>query len=269
MSKQGHDRSGETGATDLAAIAKIVDDAARYATAIPQLSKTGNELSLEEAYRVQELSVQRRQERGEQLAGIKMGFTSRAKMQQMGLSQMIWGCLTDAMRVEDGGEISFAKYVHPRIEPEVAFLMKSQLFGPVSGMEALSAVEAVAPAVEIIDSRYENFKFNLSDVVADNSSSSGFVVGQWHSPDTAIDNLGMLLEINGRPIQIGSSAAILGHPVRALVAASRLVEKANLALEPGWIIMAGGATAAHALSVGDCVRNCVQSLGTLGFCVVA
>ena len=249
-------------------IAKIVDDAARYATAIPQLSETGKDLTLEEAYEVQALSVGRRHERGEQLIGIKMGFTSRAKMQQMGLSEMIWGRLTDAMRVEDGGEISLANYVHPRVEPEIAFIMKDRLAGPVTGIEALNAVEALAPAIEIIDSRYENFKFNLGDVVADNTSSSSFVVGQWHSPDTDIDNLGMLLEINGQPVQIGSSAGILGHPLRALAAASRLVAEAGVALEPGWVIMAGGATAAHALSAGDSVRNSVQSLGAPGFSVV-
>ena len=254
--------------TDLAAIANIVDDAARYANAIPQLSETGCNLTLEEAYDVQQLSISRRQTRGEHLVGVKMGFTSRAKMQQMGISEMIWGRLTNAMRVEDGGEIYVANYVHPRIEPEIAFLMKDRLAGPVSGVEALNAVEAVAPAIEIIDSRYENFKFNLPDVVADNSSSSSFVVGGWNPPETNIDNLGVLLEINGQPVQIGSSAAILGHPLRALAAASRLVAEADLVLEPGWIVMAGGATAAHALRAGDSVRNSVQGLGAPGFSVV-
>ena len=255
--------------TDLAAIAKIVDDAARYANAIPQLSETGKDITLEEAYSVQELSVGRRIERGQELVGIKMGFTSRAKMQQMGLSDVIWGRLTDAMRVEDGGEISLANYVHPRVEPEIAFIMKDRLAGPVTGIEALNAVEAVAPAIEIIDSRYENFKFNLPDVVADNTSSSSFVIGQWHQPDTDIANLGMLLEIDGQSVETGSSAAILGHPLRALAAASRLVAESGLALEPGWVIMAGGATAAYALSAGDSVRNTVQNLGAPGFSVVA
>lgn len=255
--------------SNLSAIAEILDDAARCANAIPQLSKTGHDLTLEEAYSVQELSIGRRQQRGEKLIGIKMGFTSRAKMRQMGLSEMIWGRLTDAMRVADGGEISLAKYVHPRAEPEIAFLMKDRLAGPVTETEALNAVEALAPAIEIIDSRYQNFTFNLSDVVADNSSSSSFVVGQWHPADTSIDNLGMALEINGQPVQVGSSAAILGHPLRALAAASRLAAKAGLALQPGWVIMAGGATAAHALGIGDSVRNSVQTLGAPGFAVAA
>ncbi len=255
--------------SDLAAIAEIVDEAARCATAIPQLSNSGNNLTLDEAYEVQRLSIERRRKRGEELVGIKMGFTSRAKMQQMGLSEMIWGRLTNAMRVEDGGEIKLSDYVHPRAEPEVAFLMKKRLSGPVTGIEALSAVEAVAPAIEIIDSRYQNFKFNLPDVVADNTSSAGFVIGQWSQADTDIANLGMLLEFNGQPVQIGSSAAILGHPLRALASASRLVAEAGLSLEPGWIVMAGGATAACALSAKDSVRNAVQGLGAPGFSVTA
>ena len=250
---------------DLAAIAEIVDEAARSATAIPQLSNSGNKLTLDEAYEVQRLSVERRRSRGEELVGIKMGFTSRAKMRQMGLSEMVWGRLTNAMRIEDSAEISLSDYVHPRAEPEVAFLMKKRLAGPVTGIEALSAVEAVASAIEIIDSRYENFKFNLPDVVADNASSAGFVIGQWRKADIDISNLGMLLEFNGQPAQIGSSAAILGHPLRALASASRLVAEVGLSLEPGWVVMAGGATAAEVLTVGSSVRNSTQHLGAPGF----
>ena len=130
-------------------------------------------------------------------------------------------------------------------------------------------MEAVAPAIEVIDSRYENFKFSASDVVADNSSSSSFVLGPWNAPDVALSNLGMVLEFNGQPVQIGSSAAILGHPGRSLAAASRLVAEAGGELQAGWIILAGGATAAEALEPGVYVRNCVERLGQTGFSVNA
>ena len=159
------------------------------------------------------------------------------------------------------------KYVHPRVEPEIAFLLKRKLEGLVTAAEALDAVEAVAPAMEIIDSRYKDFKFTLEDVVADNASSSGFVVGPWHKADADLSNLGMLLEINGRPAQIGSSGAILGHPIRSLVAAARLSSAAGEPLEEGWIVMAGGATAAEWLHAGDYVRNTVEALGVVAFSV--
>ena len=135
--------------------------------------------------------------------------------------------------------------------------------------EAMSAVEAVAPAMEIIDSRYRNFKFSLADVVADNSSSSGFVLGAWQTPNVDLSNLGMVMEFNGRPVQIGSSAAILGQPISSLAAASRLSTDAGRPLEAGWVIMAGGATAAEALEPGLFVRNVVQELGFVSFSVAS
>jgi 2-oxo-3-hexenedioate decarboxylase len=245
-------------------IAARLDDAARYARATAQLAEP---LTIEQAYQVQAASLGRRYARGEQRVGIKMGFTSRAKMAQMGIDEMIWGRLTDAMLVEDGGIIRFDKYVHPRVEPEIAFLLKAPLGGSVSPPAALAAVEAVAPALEIIDSRYENFKFSLTDVVADNSSSSSFVVGPWASPTQDLSNLGMILEIDGVARQIGSSAAILGNPIRSLVAAARLAAAAGEPLRAGDIVMAGGATAAEALAIGSRVRLEVQRLGRVEFSV--
>lgn len=247
-------------------LAKTLDDAARKATAIRQISDY-EEITVEEGYAIQAAAFSRRLARGETQVGMKMGFTSRAKMIQMGLSDLVWGRLSDAMLVEDGGEIDFSAYVHPRVEPELAFLLGAPLEGPVTAAEAMAAIDAVAPAMEIIDSRYKNFKFSLADVVADNSSSSGFVVGSWAKPDPDLSNLGMLLEFDGRPVQIGSSAAILGNPIRSLVAASRLAAEAGSPLEPGWIVMAGGATAAEALRPGVHVRNLVQDLGFTSFTV--
>ena len=252
--------------TDTATYAENLDNAAAQAASIRQISETVP-ITPEQGYEIQAASIRRRLKRGEKRIGVKMGFTSRAKMVQMGIDDMIWGRLTDGMIVEDGESISMADYVHPRAEPEIAFLLKKPLAAPVTAAEAMAAVEAVAPAIEIIDSRYRDFKFSLADVVADNCSSSGIVVGAWQSVDSDLTNLGMILEINGRPRQIGSSAAILGNPARSLVAAARLSTAAGEPLEAGWIVMAGGATAAEALSVGDYVRNTVQRLGAVGFSV--
>jgi len=249
---------------DVAKIAKIVDDAARNAKAIKQISAK-NKISVEQGYAIQSAAFSRRIARGEKQVGIKMGFTSRAKMLQMGINDMIWGRLSDGMIVEDGDEINLIDYVHPRAEPEIAFLLGRQINHPCTAAEAMAAVDAVAPAIEIIDSRYKNFKFSLADVVADNSSSSGFVVGSWAIANRDLSNLGMILDFNGRPVQIGSSAAILGHPVRSLTAAARFAAAAGQPLQAGWIVMAGGATAAEALKPGVTVRNSVQDLGFAGF----
>jgi 2-oxo-3-hexenedioate decarboxylase len=248
--------------TDIQKFAEVVDEAARTAAEIPQFTASGP-LSVEDAYAVQAASVARRLKRGERLVGVKMGLTSRAKMKQVNVDEVIWGRLTDAMRLEEGGSLSFGAYVHPRIEPELAFLLKAPLTGHVTAAEAMAAVGAVAPAMEIIDSRYKAFKFALPDVIADNSSSSGFVVGDWASPDQDLSNLGLVMAVDGRPVEIGSTAAILGHPVRSLVAAARLAGAALGRLEPGWIILAGGATAAHPLKVGERVRLTMQNLGSV------
>ena len=160
-----------------------------------------------------------------------MGLTSRAKMKQVSVDEVVWGRLTDAMRLEEGASLSRRRFVHPRIEPELAFLLKAPLTGEVTAAEAMEAVAAIAPAMEIIDSRYQNFKFALPDVIADNSSSSGFVVGDWSRPDQDFSNLGLVMEVDGRPVEIGSTAAILGDPIRSLVAAARLAGAALGRLE--------------------------------------
>lgn len=253
----------------LARYAETLDTAAREARATPQITPVDSAFTVADAYEVQRLSVDRRLARGERRIGVKMGLTSRAKMQQVGVDEVAWGRLTDAMLVEEGSGLSRARYVHPRVEPEIAFLMKAPLSGKVTGAAALAAVEAIAPAMEIIDSRFENFKFALEDVVADNTSSSGLVIGPWHDPRGDFSNLGVILEIDGEVVEVGSTAAILGHPLRSLVAAARLVAEAGERIEAGAIVMAGGITAAPNLAPGQTVRTTVQNLGVVMFRVEA
>ncbi|TFY97427.1 2-keto-4-pentenoate hydratase [Ramlibacter rhizophilus] len=250
--------------SNITEFARLLDEAARTATEVDQIDPK-SEMSLEDAYRVQQASIARRLERGEKRVGVKMGFTSRAKMVQMGLSDVIWGRLTDGMRVEEGGKTSFSRYVHPRAEPEIAFVLKKPLDGAVTAVEALAAVEAVAPAIEIIDSRYKDFKFTLPDVIADNASSSGFVIGPWCDPHQDFANLGLTLSIDGRVVQVGSTAAILAHPLRSLVAAARLSAAAGEPLQAGWVVMAGGATAAEWIKPGQYVSLEMEGLGGCGF----
>jgi 2-oxo-3-hexenedioate decarboxylase len=244
-------------------LAVTLDQAARGARATEQLAA---DLALADAYEVQRRSIELRLRRGERRIGYKLGFTSRAKMAQMGLDEVIWGRLTDAMVVEDGAEADVRRFIHPRVEPEVCFLLGEPLAGQVTPLAALRAVAGVAPALELIDSRYRDFKFSLADVVADNCSAAAIVVGPWSDP-AAVDvaNLGLVLEVDGAPAQIGSTAAVLGNPVRSLVAAARLVATAGERLEEGDLLMAGGATEAVALAPGAHVRLEVQRLGTVTF----
>lgn len=228
-----------------------LDQAERSAQPTGQLTATEPGLDVATAYRIQRELVERRLKRGERLAGLKMGLTSRAKQAQVGVDDVIWGRLTDAMHVDDGGTVDVGRLIHPRIEPEVVFRLGE-------GGE----VTAVAPALEVIDSRYADFRFALPDVVADNTSAAGFVIGPWSPVPDKLDNLGVLLEVDGRVVQTGSTAAILGDPRRALVRGLALAGHAGLLPEPGWVFLAGAATAAVPLLPGSQVRAVVETLGT-------
>lgn len=246
---------------DIAGIAGKLGAAADTATAIRQLAaETG--LDVDAAYAVQTALLQRRLDRGERLVGLKMGLTSKAKMAQVGVAEVIWGRLTDAMRVPDGGVIPVGDFIHPRVEPEVAFLLDRlpEPGEPVADFTA--AVRAVAPAIELIDSRYADFTFSLPDVIADNTSAGAFVVGPWRPVPDGLDNLGVLLEIDGRVAQVGSTAAILGDPRRALDEGIRLAGRHGVRLCSGWVFLAGAATAAVPLRPGAHVRAVVEQLGT-------
>ncbi|MDO8778292.1 MAG: fumarylacetoacetate hydrolase family protein [Burkholderiaceae bacterium] len=245
-------------------LAQRVDDAARQAQAVAQFGEE-ERMSVENAYSIQSASIQLRVARGERRTGVKMGFTSRAKMVQMGVHDMIWGRLTDAMAEEDGGQVSLGRFVHPRVEPELAFLLGKPLPAGASLAQALDAVIAIAPALEIIDSRFENFRFSLEDVVADNASSSGYVIGPWQDPHQDFSNLGLIMSVNGAPRQVGSTAGILGNPLRSLVAAARLSAEAGEPLQEGWLVMAGGATAAEPLKPGQHISLEMQGLGRVEF----
>ncbi|MFC0440076.1 2-keto-4-pentenoate hydratase [Kutzneria buriramensis] len=215
-------------------------EAQRNAVATPQLPEG---ISIDEAYAIQHAVLDLRLAAGERLVGTKFGFTSRAKMAQMGVSDIIVGQLTDAMRVEDGGEADLTTLVHPRVEPEIVFRLARDVDPTDPLADIVSAVDAVAPAVEIIDSRYWDFKFNLADVIADNTSGALFAIGGWR-PIADIGNLAVRLSVDGRDVQFGSTAAILGHPFRALRQMVGIAARQGFPLRAGHVILAGAATAA-------------------------
>jgi len=234
-------------------IARQLDEAAQYAVSVPQVAAIHN-ISLQQAYTIQRVSMDRRYHRGEQPIGIKLGFTSRAKMQQMGVSDMIWGWLTDSMLYQDFDILPLSKFIHPRAEPEICFVASKDIDRELSLAEAKEYIGSVAVAIEIIDSRFQNFKFSLEDVVADNCSSTALVVGEHLPVGTNLSDVSMQLIINGEERQSGSTNAILGNPWESVVVASRLVSQAGRSLPAGSLIMAGAATAAEYLKSGDHVE---------------
>jgi len=242
-------------------IAKTLDQAAANATATAQISTTES-FSEEQAYEIQRLSLEERYARGEKFAGLKLGFTSFAKMEQMGVHDMIWGRLTDAMLYASGDTLPMDKFIHPRAEPEIAFLLKKDLDREISLAEIPEYIEACAPAIEVIDSRYENFKFSLEDVIADNCSSSAFVIGAWQPLPASLNDLEISLLFDKEVKESDSSNAILDNPYLSICNASRLAAKYKQPFKSGEILLAGAATPAVFIESGKKITAKVASLGS-------
>ncbi|NKS88641.1 4-oxalocrotonate decarboxylase [Rhodococcus hoagii] len=217
------------------------------------------ELGIDDAYRIQEALVARRLGRGESL--VASSSASRAGEDgQMGVSDVIVGRLTDAMCVEDGGRVDLHRFIHPKIEPTVAYRLARDIDLDDPAVDIESCVDAVAPAMEIIDSRYRDFRFTYTDVVADNTSAAAYVIGPWQSMRSAGD-LAVRLEAGGQAVD-GSTAAILDDPVNALHALLDMCRRRRIPLRAGDVVLAGAATAAIPLSAG--VARCeIAALGSV------
>ena len=219
----------------------------------PPITDEWPELDLSTAYAVQDETLRRRMARGERLIGVKLGLTSRAKQQRMNIASPLTAWLTDAMALPLGAAVPQDRLIHPRAEPEIVFVIRDRLAGPgVSAATALAAVGSVHGGVEVIDSRYRDFRFTLPDVVADNASSGCFVTGPVAVPPAALD-LGLeacLLELDGQVTDSATGAAVLGHPAEALALAANDLGRRGLAIEPGWIVLTGGMTDAVAIPCG-------------------
>lgn len=241
-----------------------LDTAATTATPIAQPSET-LKFSLEEAYNIQQQLIQHRLDRGETITGYKLGFTSKAKMQQMGVDDLIWGVLTDAMEIQAEEHIDLDQYIHPRAEPEVAFRISKSIDHQLTINEVPNFIDKMAVAIEVIDSRYKNFKFSLEDVIADNCSSIGYCIGQWQDLKDDITGLHIQLKFNDKIVQDGITQAILDNPYQSVIEISRLASENNLVLQPGQIILAGAATAAEWLKPKTKITAELESFGNVGF----
>ncbi|MSP58553.1 MAG: 4-oxalocrotonate decarboxylase [Flavobacteriaceae bacterium] len=240
-------------------IAETLHQAALQAKPIPQISLV-QPISLTQAYEIQKILIQYRLDDGETLIGLKMGFTSEAKMQQMGVHDLIWGRLTSSMLIPNNHITQTNRYIHPRVEPEICFRVGKDIDGELDETEVINYIDGVAAALEIIDSRYQNFKFSLEDVVADNCSSIGFVVGDWMPVSQSLKNLNMELRIDHKIVASGSSNDIMNNPWKSLSAATRLATQYGEPIKKGMFIMAGAATNAEFVFANQTASAFVETL---------
>ena len=247
-------------------IAGQVEQAQRQARAIPKLSEQWPDITVSEGYAIQAKLRHRYLASGDRLVGWKAGLTSRAKMKQMGVHQPCIGFLTDAMARPENSAISTGDLVHPRVECEVAFVTAKDLRGPGCTAEAvLDATDYVLPAIEVIDSRYTGFKFDLASTVADNCSSARFVGGGRARYAEGLDlrTLGVVLEKNGEIVAVAATAAVLGHPAEAVAMLVNVLAEQGEMLPAGSFVMSGGITEAIPVSPGDSVVARFQELGSV------
>ncbi len=218
------------------------------------------------AYQVQDRALQLRLDRGETIVGIKLGVTSRAKQKQVNVSEPGVAWLTDAMPLAAGLPVPIDTLIQPRVEPEIAFLLRRDLAGPgVTATSALDAVGQVFGALEIIDSRYSGYQFTMADATADNASSARYVVGPLVVDPNGLD-LGLeacLLEVDGEVVDSATGTAVLGHPAEALAFAANQLSARGHTLKAGWIVLTGGMTDAVPLTPGRSISAQFTHLGTV------
>ncbi|MGR8918969.1 MAG: 2-oxo-3-hexenedioate decarboxylase [Gammaproteobacteria bacterium] len=248
------------------ALAERLESAEKNRSAITKITDEFPGLDWEDAYAIQGAIRERKEAAGVRIAGLKAGLTSKAKMRQMNVEEPVFGFLCDYGAFADGADIPMDRFIAPRIEAEIAFVTKRELKGPGCHVaQVLAAIDVVLPAVEVLDSRYENFNFDLISVVADNTSAAGFVTGGRARRPQELDlpTLGMVVEKNGQIVELGAGAAVLGHPAESVAMLANSIARRGEVIPAGTFIMTGGITAAVGVERGDNVSVRFQELGSL------
>src|SRR5215469_18613645 len=223
-----------------------------------------HDLAAGDAYEIQLLQVRRWVAAGARIAGHKVGLTSAAMQRQMGVHQPDYGHLLDRMFWLEYEPIPVSRFLQPRVEPEIAFVLSRPLRGPgVTIADAVAAVGYVLPALELIDSRIRDWKIGLADTIADNASSGGVVLGSKPTALSAVDLrlAGCNLHKNGELAGTGASGAVLGSPVKVLAWLANTVGARGVELQPGQVILPGSVTASIPVGPGDTVTATFAGLG--------
>lgn len=254
------------GTHEIEALAERLDRAQRLRQEMDPLTVEHADLTVDEAYAIQFALIMRQSRRGDPVVAMKAGLTSKAKQVAMGVDEPIYGQICESMILDDGETLATSELIHPRAEPEIAFILGADLRGPgVTPERVLAATREVAPAIEVIDSRYRNFRFTLPDVVADNASSARVILAARRSSPVGLDLrlMGMVFEKNGEVVETGAGAAVLDHPANAVAwLANKLAERGGF-LSAGSFVMPGALSNAHPVAPGDEIRVTFDRLGAV------
>jgi 2-oxo-3-hexenedioate decarboxylase len=244
----------------------IVEGAQSGLSEIIKLTDAHPDMTVADGYAVQDELLRRWLAAGRPLGGYKGGLTSKAKMDQMGVSVPAFGVVMGDTCIPDGGSVAMSTFIHPKIEAEIAFVTAKELSGPDLSIDAvLAATDFVMPAMEVIDSRYKDFKFDLPSVIADNTSAAAYIVGgaPRRPKGLDLDLLGVVMTCNGKLVGSASGAAVLGHPAASVAALVTFLSTTGRSLPAGSLVMTGGVTEAVMVHAGDNVTTRIQHLGTV------
>ena len=229
------------------------------------ITKQVDELTLDDAYAIQAALLELQLGRGDALAGAKLGLTSAAKQEQMGVDEPVYGWVPAASVLADD-VVPLDQLIHPRCEPEIVFRLADDLAGPgITGDDVLDATAEIVGGIEVIDSRYEAFSFTLPDVIADNTSAARVAIGRdGIAPREAdLTTLGCVFEVDGEVTGTATGAALLGDPARCVAMLANHLGRHGQKLEAGWIVMAGAATDARPLQGGTVATARYSHLGSV------
>lgn len=231
---------------------------APISTQYPQLTEA-------DAYAIQQRLLQRRLAAGERVVGKKIGVTSQAVMDLLGVFQPDFGWLTDGMRYRSGQAIPADRLIQPKAEGEIAFILARPLAGPgVTVDDVLQATETVAACFEIVDSRIENWRIGIQDTIADNASCGVFVLGDAPVPVQAADLVGcqMTMRCNGEVVATGMGAAAMGHPARAVAWLADKLGELGACLDAGDIVLSGSLGVMVPVAAGDVFELHISGIGS-------
>lgn len=232
--------------------------------AVAPLTDREADITIEDAYQIQQRMIQRRLDTGETIIGKKIGVTSKVVMDMLKVDQPDFGMMTSGMVFNEGEAIDTSTMIAPRAEAEVAFVLKSDLMGPgVTAADVLRATDCVLPCFEIVDSRIQDWKIKIQDTVADNASCGVLVLGGLRKSPRDIDLAlaGMVLEKNGEVISTSTGAAVQGSPVNAVAWLANTLGRLGIPLKAGEVILSGSQSPLVPVKAGD---SLVCSVGGLG-----
>lgn len=244
---------------------RLLFDSMNNRQTINQLTNQYDDITIEDAYQISLAFLQHRLDAGERVIGKKIGCTSAAVQNMLGVYQPDFGYLTDGMAYSQGQEMPISeKLIQPLAEGEIAFVLKKDLKGPgITTADVISATDFVIPCFEIVDSRFNDFKLKIQDTVADNASCGLFVLGDKGAKLSDVDlrTCGMVVEKNGKIVSTGAGAAALGSPLNCVAWLANTLGRFGIPLKAGEVILSGALVPLEKVAPGDSMKVSIGGIG--------